>query len=163
MFLKFRSKSEYFSEIRKTDILTERRQKNRTTTDIVKNGRTRDKKIRSLLSWQQHTIRLLAVDISGKGSFSGEGIFHGTLPCHKLEEIRTLSQEDYGSGGLVPQRLLYVKGIYKADFIATWMSLNFELTPVLFDILEYEWLERGKGQSISNGFNIELSHKNILK
>ena len=30
-----------------------------------------------------------------------------------------------------------------------------------FDILEYEWLERGKGQSISNGFNIELSHKNI--
>ena len=24
------------------------------------------------------------MDISGEGSFSGEGIFHGTLPCHKL-------------------------------------------------------------------------------
>ena len=41
---------------------------------------------------------------------------------HKLEEIRALSQEDYGSGGLVPQRLFYVKGLYKTDFIATWMS-----------------------------------------
>ena len=80
------------------------------------------REIRSLLSWQQHMIRLLAVDISGEGSFSGEGIFHGTLPCHKLEEIRTLSQEDYGSGGLVHQRLFYVKGLYKTDFVATWMS-----------------------------------------
>ena len=49
-------------------------------------------------------------------------MFHGTLPGHKLEEIRTLSQEDYGSGGLVPQRLFYVKGLYKTDCIATWMS-----------------------------------------
>ena len=40
----------------------------------------------------------------------------------RLEEIRTLSQEDYGSGGLVPQRLLYVKGLYKTDYIATWLS-----------------------------------------
>ena len=79
-------------------------------------------KIRSLLSWQQHTIRLLAAEIRGEGSFSGEGIFHGTLPCHKLGEIRTLSQEDYGSGGLVPQRLFYVKGLYITDFVATWMS-----------------------------------------
>ena len=97
---------------KKTAILTKKDEKNRTTTNIVENDRTRDE-IRSLLSWQQHTIRLLAVDISGEGSFSGEGIFHGTLPCHKLEEIRTLSQEDYGSGGLVPQRLLYVKGYIK--------------------------------------------------
>ena len=56
-----------------------------------------------------------------------------------------------------------MKGLYKTNYIATWMSLNFNLTPVLFDILEYEYLGRGKGQSISNGFNIELSHKNILK
>ena len=49
----------------------------------------------------------------------GEGIFHGTLPCHKLGEITALSQEDYGSGGLVPQRLLYVKGLYRTDFVAT--------------------------------------------
>ena len=80
------------------------------------------REVRSLLSWQQHTIRFLAVDISGEGSFSGEGIFHGTLPCHKLEEITALSREVYGSGGLVPQRLLYVKGLYKTDFVATWMS-----------------------------------------
>ena len=43
----------------------------------------------------------------------GEEIYHGTLPGHKLEEIRALSQEYYGSGGLVPQRLFYVKGLYK--------------------------------------------------
>ena len=70
------------------------------------------REIRSLLSWQQHTIRLLAAEIGGEGSFSGEGIFHGTLPCHKLEEVRTLTQEDNGRGGLVPQRLFYLKGLY---------------------------------------------------
>ena len=99
----------------------EKRQKNRTTTNIVENGRTRDEKHEASYRGN-NTIRLLAVDISGKGSFSGEGIFHGTLPCHKLEEIRRLSQEDYGSGGLVPQRLFYVKGLYKTNFVATWMS-----------------------------------------
>ena len=94
----------------------EKRRKNRRTTNIVENGRTRDEKY--------DTIRLLAEDISGEGSFSGEGIFHGTLPCHKLEEIRTLSQEDYGSRCLVPQRLFYVKGLHKTNFVATWMSLE---------------------------------------
>ena len=39
----------------------------------------------------------------------------------KLGEIRTLSREDYGSGGLVPQRLLYVKGLHKTNFLATLM------------------------------------------
>ena len=63
------------------------------------------RKIRSLLSWQQRTIRHLSADISGEGSFSGEGVFHGTLPGRKLEEIRALSLEYHGSGGLVPQRL----------------------------------------------------------
>ena len=43
----------------------------------------------------------------------GEEIHHGTLPGHKLEEIRALSQEYYGSGDLVPQRLFYAKGLYK--------------------------------------------------
>ena len=37
-------------------------------------------------------------------------------------EITALSQEDYGSGGLVPQRLFYVKVLYITDFVATWMS-----------------------------------------
>ena len=63
------------------------------------------RKIRSLLSWQQRTIRHLSADTSGEGSFSGEGVFHGTLPGRKLEEKRALSQEYYGSGGSVPQRL----------------------------------------------------------
>ena len=63
------------------------------------------RKIRSLLSWQQRTIRHLSADTSGEGSFSGEGVFHGTLPGRKLEEIRALSQEYHGNGGLVPQRL----------------------------------------------------------
>ena len=93
----------------------------KTTTNIVENGRTRDEKYEASYRGN-NTIRLLAVEIGGEGSFSGEGIFHGTLPCHKLEEIRTLSQEGYGSGGLVPQRLFYVKGLYKTDFVSTWMS-----------------------------------------
>ena len=41
-----------------------------------------------------NTIGSLAVEISGKGSFSGEEIFRGTLPCHKLGEIRTLKKEE---------------------------------------------------------------------
>ena len=63
------------------------------------------RKIRSLLSWQQRTIRHLSADTSGEGSLSGEGVFHGTLPGRKLREIRALSLEYHGSGGLVPQRL----------------------------------------------------------
>ena len=43
----------------------------------------------------------------------GEEVYEGTLPGRKSEEIRALSQEYYGSGGLVPQRLFYVKGLYK--------------------------------------------------
>ena len=43
----------------------------------------------------------------------GEEIYHGTLPGHELKEIRALSQEYYGKEGLVPQRLFYVKGLYK--------------------------------------------------
>ena len=97
---------------KKTAILTKKDEKKQNNDKDCEKRSHKRREIRSLLSWQQHTIRLLAVDISGEGSFSGEGIFHGTLPCHKLEEIRTLSQEDYGSGGLVPQRLFYVKGLY---------------------------------------------------
>ena len=77
-------------------------------------------------------IRSLAVEISGKGSFSGEGIFRGTLPCHKLGEIRALSREEHGSGGLVPQRLLYVKGLYKTDFVATWIYFIYLFVYIYF-------------------------------
>ena len=44
LFLKFRSEEEYFSEIQKTAILTGKDEKDTTTTDSVKNGRTRDEK-----------------------------------------------------------------------------------------------------------------------
>ena len=103
---------------KKTAILTEKDEK----TEQRRKRSHKRREIRSLLSWQQHTIRSLAVETSGEGSFGGEGIFHGTLPGHKLEEIRTLSQEGYGSRGLIPQTLLYVKELYKTDFVAIWMS-----------------------------------------
>ena len=119
---KFRLKSEYFSEIQKDGHFDKKRRKKQNNDKYCGKRSHKRQKIRSLLSWQQHTIRLLAVEIGGEGSFSGEEIFHVTLQCHKLEEIRTLSQEDYGSGGLVPQRLFYVKGLYKTTFVATWMS-----------------------------------------
>ena len=111
----------FLRNTKKTAILTKNDEKKNNDKYCGKRSHKR-RKTQSLLSWQQHTIRPLAADISGEGSFSGEEIFHGTLPCQKLEEIRTLSQEDYGSGGLVPQRLFYVKGLYKTDFVATWMS-----------------------------------------
>ena len=38
------------------------------------------------------------------------------------KSVKIKSQEDYGSGGLVPMRLSYVKGLYKTNFVATWMS-----------------------------------------
>ena len=84
----------------------------------MKNSRARDGEYEASYRGSNAT-RPLSADISGEGSFGGEGIFHGTLPGRKLEEIRALSQEYYGSGGLVPQRLFYVKGLYKTDCIAT--------------------------------------------
>ena len=111
IFLKFRLTGKYFSEIQKDGHFDEKQRKNRTTTNIVKNSRTGKREKRSLLSWQSHTIRPIAEKNSEKGGFSGEGIFRGTLPCHKLGEITTLSREDYGSGGLAPQRLSYFEGL----------------------------------------------------
>ena len=52
----------------------------------------------------------------------GEEKYHGTLPGHEIEEIRVLSQENHGSGGLVPQRLLYVKGLCKLAITVAVMS-----------------------------------------
>ena len=110
-FLKFRLTAKYFSEIQIDGHFDEKERKNRTTTNIVKNSRTRKREKASLLSWQSQTIRLIAERNSEKGGFSGEGTFRGTLPCHKLGEITTLSREEHGSGGLAPQRLSYVEGL----------------------------------------------------
>ena len=110
-FLKFRLTGKYFSEIQKDGHFDEKERKNRTTTNIVKNSRTRKREKRSLLSWQSHTIRPIAERNREKGGFSVEGIFRGTLPCHKLGEITTLSREEHGSGGLAPQKLSNVEGL----------------------------------------------------
>ena len=108
-FFKFRLTGKYFSEIQKDGHFDEKERKNRTTTNIVKNSRMRKREKRSLLSWRSHAIRPIAERNSEKGCFSGEGIFHGTLPCHKLGEITALSREEHGSGGLAPRRLSYVE------------------------------------------------------
>ena len=101
--LKFRlTGNTKYSDIQKDGHFYEKERKNRTTTIIVKNSRTRKREKRSLLSWQSHTIRPIAERNSEKGGFSGERIFLGTLPCHKLGEITTLSREEHGSGGLAP-------------------------------------------------------------
>ena len=111
IILKLGLTGKYFSEIQKDDHFDEKERKNRTTSNIVKNSRTRKREKRSFLSWKSQTIRAIAERNSEKRGFSGEGIFRGTLPCHKLGEITTLSREEHGSGGLAPQRLLYVEGL----------------------------------------------------
>ena len=59
-FSKFRLTGKYFSEIQKEGHFDEKEQKNRTTTNIVKNSRTRKREKRSLVPWQLHTIRPIA-------------------------------------------------------------------------------------------------------
>ena len=51
-FLKFRLTGKYFSEIQEDGHFDEKEQKNKTTTNIVKNGRAGKREKRSLLSWQ---------------------------------------------------------------------------------------------------------------
>ena len=70
-FLKFRLTGKYFSEIQKDGRFDEKERKNRTTTNIVKNSRTRKREKRSLLSWQLRTIRSLVKEDCGKGGFGG--------------------------------------------------------------------------------------------
>ena len=89
-FLKFRLTGKYFSEIQKDGHFDEKERKNRPTTNIVKNSRTRKREKRSLSSWQSHTIRPIAERNSEKRGFSGEGIFRGTLPCHRRTRERRL-------------------------------------------------------------------------
>ena len=50
--LKLRLTVKYFSEIPKDGHFDEKERKNRTTTNIVKNGRTGTREKRNLLSWQ---------------------------------------------------------------------------------------------------------------
>ena len=65
--------------------MTEKDEKTEQRQILWKTVAQETKKTRILLSWQQHTIRLLAVEIGGEGTFSGEGIFHGTLRATNWE------------------------------------------------------------------------------
>ena len=64
---KFRLSNGYFSEIRKTAILTEKAEKNRTTANLVKNSHTRTRK-------NEASYRDSERD-SGKGGFGGEELY----------------------------------------------------------------------------------------
>ena len=86
---------------KKTAILTEKRRKNRTTTNIVENGRTRDEKYeasyrgnwwRRKLRWGRNIPRNPPVPQIGRD----KNVISG-----RLRERR-----------LGPQRLFYVKGLY---------------------------------------------------
>ena len=87
-FLKFRLTGKYFSEIQKDGHFDEKERK-KQNNDKYSEKQSHEK--------TRKTIRPIAERNSQKGGFSGEGIFRGTLPCHKLGEITTLSQE-HGSG-----------------------------------------------------------------
>ena len=71
-FFKFRLTGKYFSEIQKDGHFDEKQRKNRKTTNIVKNSRTRKREKRSLLSWQSHTIRPIAERNSEKEASVGK-------------------------------------------------------------------------------------------
>ena len=72
-----------------------RKQNNRKSTE--KQSHENDRK----------TKPLIVEEISGKGGFGGEVVESSTLPCHEFGVITTLSRGKHGSGGLVPQRLIY--------------------------------------------------------
>ena len=62
---------EYFSEIRKTAILTKKSDEIENNDRYCEKQSYERRKVRSLLSWQQRTIRHLSTDIGGEGGFSG--------------------------------------------------------------------------------------------
>ena len=73
-----------------------------------------------------------------------------TLPYHEIEEITTLFLRENGNGRPVPRDCVN----YQTYFLAAVMPRIVELTPILHSFWEYEWLERGNGQSILNGFSL---------
>ena len=109
-FLKFRITGKYFSEIQKDGHFDEKERKNRNDKYSEKQSHEKTRKTKPLIVAITHD-KTDSREKQENGGFSGEGIFRGTLLCHKLGEITTLTREEHGSGGLAPQRLLYVEGL----------------------------------------------------
>ena len=100
-----------FLRNRKKTAILNKKTKIRTTIEIVKKSRAR--KLRSLLSWQKHTIRTLATDICGEGGFSGGRNIPrnppGTRNIGDKSVISRISRERR----LGPPETVYVKGLCK--------------------------------------------------
>ena len=85
----------------------------RTTIYIVKNSCIRDRKARSLLSWQKHTIRTLATDICGDGGFSGGRNIPRNPPGTRNIRDKSVISGKSRERRLGPPETVYVKGLYR--------------------------------------------------
>ena len=82
--------------MQKGPCLAGKKEKNTTTTELV-----RDRRSRKLT--EKRTIRHLTEVISQKGGFSGEEARGRTLPCHEVRVKKTLLLEERGSRGSAPR------------------------------------------------------------
>ena len=80
------------------------------------------RKIRSLLSWQQRTIRHLSTDIGGEGGFSGGRNTPRNPPGTQIGRDKSVISGILRERRLGPPKTVYVKGLYKNNFIAARMS-----------------------------------------
>ena len=94
----------------------------RTTTEIVKKQSYQRRELRSLLSWQQRTIRHLSTDIGGVGGFSGGKNIPGNPPGTRIIGDKSVISRILRERRLGPPETVYVKGLCKTNFIATGMS-----------------------------------------
>ena len=80
------------------------------------------RKIRSLLSWQQRTIRHLSTDIGGEGGSSGGRNTPRNPPGTQIRGDKSVITGILRERRLGPPETVYAKGLYRTNFIATWMS-----------------------------------------
>ena len=80
------------------------------------------RKLRSLLSWQQRTIRHLLTDIGGEGGFSGGRNIPRDPPGAQIGRDKSVISGILRERRLGPPETVYVKGLYKTNFIAAGMS-----------------------------------------
>ena len=80
------------------------------------------RKIRRLLSWQQRTIRHLSTGIGGEGSFSGGRNIPRNPPGTQIRRDKSVIAGVLRERRLGPSETVYVKGLYRTNFVATRMS-----------------------------------------
>ena len=80
------------------------------------------RKIRSLLSWQQRTIRHLSTGIGGEGSISGGRNIPRNPPGTQIRRDKSVIAGVLRERRLGPSETVYVKGLYRTNFVATKMS-----------------------------------------